>query len=63
VTAAKRHYVSDVHVIWAYEHHVVDLYKDGKTVAEIRAWLLSEYSLSVGENAIRAVLQSRGLAR
>lgn len=57
----KRYRVSFEHVIWAYEDHICALYREGKTVAEIRAWLRDDWSLGVGENAIRAVLQTHRL--
>jgi hypothetical protein len=57
----KRYQVSWEHVIWAYEDHICDLYREGKTVAQIRAWLRDDWSLHVGEEAVRAVLQTHRL--
>lgn len=46
------------HVIWAWDSHIFDFKAHGLTVAQIRAKLREEYSLHVGEQAIRDVLKT-----
>ncbi len=55
--------ISYGHVIWAYEDHICDLYREGKSMAEIRRWLRDDWSLNVGPNAIRDVLKAHRLVR
>lgn len=54
--------VSATHIIWAYDVHIADLYEnEGKTVAEIRAWLRDDRHINVSEDSIRDVLRSYSL--
>lgn len=46
------------HVIWAWDQHIWDFKAHGLSVTQIRAKLREEYSLHVGEKAIRDVLKS-----
>lgn len=54
--------ISDWHVIWAYEDHIIDWHGEGLSVNAIRAKLREESSLHVGADAIRAVLASHGIS-
>lgn len=53
--------ISMGHVIWAYDGHIKDWRREGMSVNAIRTLLKDEHHLSVGAEAIRAVLATYGL--
>lgn len=56
MSAARRYRLSAGHVLWAWDVHIWDWHDEGLSVPQIRRLLRDDYSLSVGEEAIRAVL-------
>lgn len=53
--------VSWEHVIWAWDEHICDLRREGKTVEQIRLWLYEDRKLAVSAASIRDVLRYHGL--
>lgn len=53
---AKAKYLSNSHVLWAYDHILWDYKDEGLTPAQMRERLRDEWSLHVGVDAIKSVL-------
>lgn len=48
-------------MVWAYDLHLADLYREGKTVAEIQAIAREEWHCHWSQGTISAVLRASGL--
>lgn len=49
------------HRLWAWESHVYDWWKEGKSLSAIRRVLADDHSVRVGTEAIKAVLWTYGV--